>query len=162
MRSAAGSGEDGPMSTVEHVTDPIAYHAEGPVGSTPWGGLRWVGMLAGDLLTLRTDGRVDRLHVGEVAAFVRPRSRGGYVVGVERGLAFADGPDDVPTRAPSLWTDPGIRMNEGGCDPAGRLYAGSMAYDQAPGAATLYRIDPDGTVTTVLDAVTISNGMDFS
>ena len=150
------------MSTVEQVTDPIAYHAEGPVWSPTWGGLRWVDMLAGDLLTLRADGSVDRLHVGEVAAFVRPRTRGGYVVAVERGLALADGPDDVPTPQPPLWADPGVRMNEGGCDPAGRLYAGSMAYDGASGAGTLYRFAPDLTVTRVLERVTISNGLDFS
>jgi sugar lactone lactonase YvrE len=119
-------------------------------------------MLAGDLLTLRPDGSVHRLHVGEVAAFVRPRSQGGYVVGIERGLALADGPDDVPTPLPPIWTDPGVRMNEGGCDPQGRLYAGSMAYDKTRGAATLYRIDTDLTVTTVLDAVTISNGLECS
>lgn len=74
------------MSALEQVTDPIAYHAEGPVWSPSWGGLRFVDMLAGDLLTVRDDG-VHRLHVGSVAAFVRPRTRGGYVVGLERGLA---------------------------------------------------------------------------
>ena len=150
------------MSTVEQITDPVAFHAEGPVWSPSWGGLRWVDMFAGDLLTLRADGTVDRLHVGDVAAFVRPRTRGGYVVGVERGLALADGPDDVPVPLPVLWSDPGIRMNEGGCDPAGRLYAGSMAYDQSPGAGTLYRIDPEGTVVRALAGVTVSNGIDVS
>ena len=37
----------------EQVTDPVAYHAEGPVWSARWGGLRWVDMLAGDVLSLR-------------------------------------------------------------------------------------------------------------
>ena len=32
------------------MTDPIAYHGEGPVWSRRWGGLRWVDMLAGDVL----------------------------------------------------------------------------------------------------------------
>ncbi len=31
---------------VEQVTDPVAYHGEGPVWSPRWGGLRWVDMLA--------------------------------------------------------------------------------------------------------------------
>lgn len=148
--------------TPEQVTDPVTYHGEGPVWSPGWGGLRWVDMLAGDLLTLRDDGSVDRLHVGTVAAFVRPRTRGGYVVGLERGIGLADGPDEPPTPSDPLWTDPGIRMNEGGCDPAGNLYAGSMAYDKTEGAATLYRIAPDGTTSTVLTGVTVSNGIDFS
>jgi pimeloyl-ACP methyl ester carboxylesterase len=35
------------MTRVEQVTDPVAYHGEGPVWSPRWGGLRWVDMLAG-------------------------------------------------------------------------------------------------------------------
>ncbi|MFF5522587.1 hypothetical protein [Streptomyces coeruleorubidus] len=53
---------------VEQVTDPIVYHGEGPVWSRRWGGLRWVDMLAGDVLSLADDGTVTRRHVGDVAA----------------------------------------------------------------------------------------------
>jgi sugar lactone lactonase YvrE len=53
-------------------------------------------------------------------------------------------------------------MNEGACDPDGRFYCGSMAHDQAPGAASLYRLDPDLSVHTVLTGVTVSNGLDWS
>jgi hypothetical protein len=35
-----------------------------------------------------------------------------------------------------------MRINEGVCDPDGRFYCGSMAYDQRQGAASLYRLDP--------------------
>lgn len=150
------------MSTAEQITDAVAYHGEGPVWSPSWGGLRWVDMLAGDLLTLDGDGAVTRLHVGRVAAFVRPRTRGGYVVGLERGIGLADRPHDPPTPGVQLWTDPGVRMNEGGCDPDGNLYAGSMGYDQTPGAAALYRIRPGGAVDLVLGEITVSNGIDFS
>ena len=45
-------------------------------------------------------------------------------------------------------------MNEGGCDPDGRFWCGSMAYDKRPGGAALYRLDPDGTAHRVLDGVT--------
>lgn len=148
--------------TVEQVTEPVAFHGEGPVWSPSWGGLRWVDMLAGDLLTLRHDGGVDRLHVGEVAAFVRPRAGGGYVVGLERGLGMADCVDDEPVPLAPMWDNPGVRMNEGGCDTAGNLYAGTMAYDRSPGSATLYRVTPELQVSVVLDAVTISNGVDVT
>ncbi|MCC2321131.1 SMP-30/gluconolactonase/LRE family protein [Cellulomonas xiejunii] len=150
------------MLRAEQVTDAVAYHGEGPCWSPTWGGLRWVDMLAGDLLTLDEDGSVSRLHVGDLAAFVRPRSRGGYVVGLERGIGLAESPDGLPTPQPELWSDPGVRMNEAGCDPWGVLYAGSMAYDARPGGARLYRITPAGDVTVVIDDATISNGLDFS
>ncbi|MEE6294478.1 SMP-30/gluconolactonase/LRE family protein [Georgenia wangjunii] len=149
------------MASLEQVTDPITYHGEGPVWSPTWGGLRFVDMLAGDLLTLRAAG-VERLHVGNVAAFVRPRAHGGYVVALERGLALATGPDEVPEPLPEVWADPGVRMNDGGCDPWGNLYAGSMAYDAGEGKGTLYRVAPDGTTTVSLPEVSISNGIGFS
>lgn len=147
---------------VEQVTDPLAEHAEGPVWSPAWGGLRWVDMFAGDLLTLRADGAVDRLPVGgPIAAFVRPRRGGGYVVGLERGLGLADAVDAAPVPGPPLVGE-GVRMNEAGCDPAGTLWAGSMRYDQAAGGGTLFRIDPAGGVEVALESVGISNGIAFS
>jgi sugar lactone lactonase YvrE len=145
----------------EQVTDPIAYHGEGPVWAARWGGLRWVDMLAGDVLSLRPDGTVARVHVGAVAAALRPRRGGGAVIGVERGFALEE-PDGTVTTLDELWTDPGVRMNEGGCDPDGRFYCGTMAYDKTLGAAALYRLDPDGSVRVVLEHLTISNGIEWS
>jgi sugar lactone lactonase YvrE len=145
----------------EQATDPVAYHAEGPVWSERWGGLRWVDMLAGDVLSLRADGTVERRHVGTVAAALRPRSRGGAVIGVERGFALEE-PDGTLATLPELWTDTGVRMNEGGCDPDGRFYCGSMSYEKAPGAGALYRLDPDGSTRVVVEQVTISNGLEWS
>jgi sugar lactone lactonase YvrE len=150
------------MPGLEQITDALCYHGEGPVWSPTWGGLRWVDMLAGDVLTLRADGSVDRMHVGDVAAFLRPRLRGGWVVATERGLALADEADGIPAPWIELWDDPSIRMNEGGVDSLGRLWCGSMGYDRVPGSATLYRVDGDANVTTVLPEVTISNGIDLS
>ena len=145
----------------QQVTDPVAYHGEGPVWSPSWGGLRWVDMLAGDVLSLAADGSVQRRSVSGVVAALRPRRGGGAVLGIERGFALEDA-DGTLTRLPPLWDDEGVRMNEGGCDPDGRFYCGSMAYDQRPGAATLYRLDPDGSATTVLEGVTVSNGLEWS
>jgi sugar lactone lactonase YvrE len=146
---------------VERLTDPVAYHGEGPVWSERWDGLRWVDMLAGDVLSLTAGGAIDRRHVGSVAAAIRPRHRGGAVIGVERGFALEDA-DGTLTHLGELWTDTSVRMNEGGCDPDGRFYCGSMAYDQRPGAGALYRLDPDGSVRVVLQNVTVSNGLEWS
>jgi sugar lactone lactonase YvrE len=77
---------------------------------------------------------------------------------VERGFALEDA-DGTLTHLGDLWADDQVRMNEGGCDPDGRFYCGSMAYDQRPGGGALYRLDPDGSVRAVLENVTISNGL---
>jgi sugar lactone lactonase YvrE len=149
------------MTRAEQITEAVAYHGEGPVWSEGWGGLRWVDMLAGDVLSLGDDGAVKRTHVGQVAAALRPRSAGGGVIGVERGFAFEE-PNGELTRLDELWSDESIRMNEGACDPDGRFYCGSMAYDKRPGAGAVYRLDPDRSVQVILEGVTVSNGLDWS
>ncbi len=140
------------------VTAPLAEHGEGPVWDAQAGVLRWVDMLAGDVLTLESTGAVTRRHVGDVAAAFRPRAGGGMVVAVERGFVLVE-PDGRVGPVHEAFTDAGVRMNDGGCDPAGRFFCGSMAYDAAPGRGALFRFDPDGTVTRVLDGLTISNGI---
>ena len=142
----------------EQVTPALTHHGEGPVWDDVAGCLRWVDLLRGDVLSLQADGGVDRLHVGDVAAALRPRVGGGLVVAVERGFALVD-PDGTVHRLPELWSDPTVRMNDGACDPQGRFYCGSMAYDEAPGRGALHRLDPDGTSEVVLADVTISNGL---
>jgi sugar lactone lactonase YvrE len=147
--------------SAERITGSVAHHAEGPCWSGSWGGLRWVDMLAGDVLSLGEDGQVLRKHVADVVACVRPRATGGAVLAVEKGVALED-PDGAVHPAELLWQDPGIRMNEGGTAPDGCFWVGSMAYDQSAGAATLYRVHPDLTWEAVLEGVTVSNGIAWS
>src|SRR5262249_31766923 len=131
----------------------------GPIWDGVASCVRWVDMLNGDVLSMTTDGTVSRRHVGTVAAAIRPRAQGGLVVGVERGFALLDSALATVTPLPEVWSDPCVRMNDGACDPQGRFYCGSMAYDNAAGRGALYRLDPDHTVATVLTEVTISNGL---
>ncbi|WP_117211066.1 SMP-30/gluconolactonase/LRE family protein [Allorhizocola rhizosphaerae] len=133
------------------ITDPVAYHGEGPCWSLAWGGLRWVDMFAGDVLSLSsTDGGVSRMGVGELVAAIRPRDDGTMVMAQRRGFAIAD------TYLGDLWSVPDVRMNDGGCDPDGRFYCGSMG---GPGEGALYRLNPDRTVDVVVTGVTVSNGL---
>lgn len=140
----------------EPVTDAVAHHGEGPVWDDD--GLLWVDMLRGDVLTLRSNG-VERTHVGDVAACVVPRMSGGLAVATERGFTLLHG---AVEHLPEIWSDPRVRMNDGGCDPQGRFYCGSMAYDATPGRGALYRLDADRSVHLVLKDVTISNGLGWS
>jgi sugar lactone lactonase YvrE len=151
-----------PILTARPVTPALAHHGEGPVWHASFAGVRWVDMLAGDILELRGPDAVTRTHVGTVAAAFRPRRGGGLVLADERGFVLLDDDLGVEQRLPPLWDDPGVRLNEGGADPDGNFWCGSMAYDQAEGAAALYRLTPDLTVTKVIDGVTVSNGFGFS
>lgn len=144
------------------LTAPLAEHGEGPVWFADAGQLRFVDMLAGDIVTVDADGAlVERRSVGTVAAAFRPREGGGLVVAVERGFALLS-PEGELTTLPEVWSDPTVRMNDGACDTQGRFLCGSMAYDAAAGRGALHRLELDGSTTTVLDGLTISNGLAFS
>jgi sugar lactone lactonase YvrE len=146
----------------ENVTGPVAHHAETPVWWPGWGGLRYTDGHAGDLLTLRDDG-VTRQHIDdEYLAFARPRTAGGFVAVGARTLYLADEVDGETRAVATLLDDPAVRMNDGCCDPRGRLLTGSMAYDSTPDAGVLLRLDAALTVTTVLPKTTMSNGIAFA
>jgi sugar lactone lactonase YvrE len=55
---------------------------------------------------------------------------------------------------------PGLRANDGAVDPAGRFWVGTMAEDESPGKGALYRFD--GALTTALEPVSLSNGLDWT
>lgn len=142
----------------EQVTEACTNHGEGPIWDFDAGVLRWVDLLAGDVLSLDSSGSVSRLHVGDVAAAVSPRRTGGLVVAVERGFVVVE-PDGTVGPVHRAFDELDVRMNDGGCDPRGRFYCGSMAYDMSAGRAGLYRFDSDRLVLKVLDGLAISNGM---
>lgn len=147
--------------TPENLTGPICVHAEGPVWSASWGGIRWVDGEAADLVTLRDDG-IHRLHLDdEYAAFFRPRRSGGFVAFGARSLHLADTADG-PTRIATTFDLGQARFNDGTVDPHGRLLAGSMALDDAGAVGRVIRIDADLASADVLSRVEVSNGIGFA
>lgn len=150
------------MTTAQRLTDSVAHHAEGAVWYDGWGGLKWVDMLRGDILSLDGEtGDIHRQHVDSpVAAMIRPRESGGFVVATEREFAvWSDAGFEWST--PPLW-NANNRFNEGACDPLGRMLCGSMAYAITAGAGEMWRLNLDRSYDRVFDGVTISNGLSFT
>jgi sugar lactone lactonase YvrE len=97
-------------------------------------------------------------HVGAAT----PTLDGGYVLAAGAGFLYVDSTGVVHEVAQPEAGRTDVRMNDGACDPQGRFWAGTMAYDETPGAARLYRLELDGSCTTVLSGLTISNGIGWS
>jgi|SRR5665647_128407 len=150
------------MVMAEQVTDPLTYHGEGAVWYDGWGGLRFVDMLAGDVLSLHSEsGKVTRQHIGSpVAAMLRPRIGGGFVVATERGFSLWNDDGEEWTSGP-LWSDPEKRFNEGGCDPAGAIICGQKS-SVVSGGGEVFRLNADRSIERLFDGVTVSNGLGFT
>ncbi|AOH87231.1 hypothetical protein AWL63_24035 (plasmid) [Sphingomonas panacis] len=55
-----------------------------------------------------------------------------------------------------------VQLNDAKCDPQGRLWSGTFALDGSASSGELYRIDPDGGVSTLLSGIGLSNGLGWS
>ena len=100
------------------------------------------------------------INVGTDVGTVVSRKSGGLMLGVKGGFAGLDLETEALEEIAMVETDlPNNRFNDGKCDPAGRFWAGSMAYDFAKGAGSLYCMDRDLSVRKVLSDVSISNGL---
>jgi sugar lactone lactonase YvrE len=141
--------------------------SEGPRWHDERQELLWVDILASCFhrATLTPDGGFGELRSTSIdrdVGAVAPVERGGYMLAAGRGFLFLDEDGSVRELAQPEADQPGVRMNDGACDPQGRFWAGTMAYDESPGAGTLYRLELDGSCTTVLRGLTISNGIGWS
>ena len=147
------------------VSEERAELGEGARWDADRGELLWVDILGRTVRRSVEDGAglrtVAAYDVGEHVGAAAPLAGGdGWLLAAARGFRHlaADG-----TVTALLDTEAeGVRMNDAGCDPEGRFWAGSMAYDQRPGGGRLLRCDPDGTVAVVLPAASIANGLGWS
>lgn len=146
----------------ERFTDPCTFHGEGPFWDAANDRLLLVDMLAGAVVSVDADGGTRRHQLAGVAAALRARRGGGYVLATENRFVLLDRDLTEDEALPPVFTDPLVRMNDGGCDPQGRFYCGTMAYAETPGAGSLYRLDADGGVSVALRDVTISNGLQWN
>jgi uncharacterized repeat protein (TIGR03803 family) len=150
-------------------TVPPAIHGEGPIWDAARQELLWVDIDAGQVrrATVSAAGKVAEVAVhtgGETVGFVVPASDGGWLLGADGGFTHLDpaGRATVLVALDGEGPAAGTRMNDGAVDPAGRLFGGTMAFDGSPGAGSLYRVDLDGSVHTVLTGLTISNGIEWT
>ncbi len=141
---------------------PAAALGEGPCWDSSSGSLYWVDIPAGRVHRLDGDGAHRSWDAGQPVSAVVARASGGLVLAARDGFLSLDPDTGVVAPLVALGLAAGVRMNDGACDCAGRLFAGSMADDEAPERGTLYRLDPDHSVRTVIPRVTISNGIGWS
>lgn len=139
-----------------------AQLGEGPTWNTSTGCLMWVDILGSAVHVYDPAAGTDEvvLHTDTHVGAVKTRANGGLVANLRDGIGLY-GPDEPFRMLADLAAD-GVRGNEAMVAPDGSLWAGTMRYDQAPGGGKLYRIDPDGDVTVLIDRVTISNGTGWS
>lgn len=148
---------------IEVLSDSPAKLGEGPIW---WNDrLYWVDILSGEL---RAYDPVSDSHrawrLGQAVGTVVPRRREGqFVIALADGLYFLDlGTQDLIRLEEPESDQMAGRFNDGKCDPAGRLWVGTMAERNGAGIGHLYRLDPDGSLAIIKDGIGCSNGIAWS
>ncbi len=94
---------------------------------------------------------------------VVPESNNSVIVALSDGIYrkyFS--PESLEFIAKPQSLKPEERFNDGKCDPAGRLWVGSMRTKGKAGDSFLYSYEPSSGFTEKLDSISISNGIIWS
>lgn len=157
--------------TFDVLDDQPCQLGEGPVWDAASGQLVWLDIVQAQVHRRAVDGSGQRVTetFEHAIGCLALRADGGWLVADSRGVAVRMG-SGAPVPVADLECLEGgtraraVRSSDGGVDPAGRFWFGTIAWDLTPGRAALYRMDdpPHGPVTRVLTEVSISNGIGWS
>lgn len=151
------------LLAAELLADSRSRLGEGPVWDARSGRVVWVDIEGAALHeTDPATGATASWPMPLPIGIAVPRESGGFVGALEDGFWAIDPGGRVERIAAVDTRSRGLRFNDGACDPAGRFLAGTMAWDDRPGAGSLYRLDRDLHVTRLLDGISISNGLGWS
>ena len=150
---------------VELLVEKDVLVGEGAIWDADAGVLYWVDILSHELYVYDpASGNNRTIPTCQAVGTVVKRQSGGLVVALHNGFAHLDLDIEKITpigRDPER-TIPANRFNDGKCDPAGRLWAGTMEFTGAKDQGKLYCLDTDHSVSEKIAPVSISNGIVWS
>jgi sugar lactone lactonase YvrE len=147
--------------SVEVAIDVRAELGEGPRWDAAAGRLLWVDVEGRSLHVFDPERDEDRtIPLGARVGVGQPMSDGRVLVALADRLAALDLDDESVETLVSMPHGPGLRLNDGACDPDGRFWVGSLDLEFTKHAGSLYVYD--GHLREVLTGVTISNGIGWS
>ena len=149
---------------VRVMTNTRATLGEGAIWCSRDDALYWVDIINGVVHSLESPSRRTRVFsVDQFVGTVVPRKSGGLILALQHGLAALDTKTgNVELICDRIHGASTHRFNDGKCDPAGRLWVGTISMDDTSGTSALYRIAPDHSVECMCTGVTNSNGIAWS
>jgi sugar lactone lactonase YvrE len=137
---------------------------EGPVWSVKEQRLYWVDIPEKKVHAFNpADGSNRTWELPEMVTSVSPRKAGGLILTLRKQVAFFDPTGKLDVQPDPEEDKPNNRFNDGKCDRQGRLWGGTMGdIDWDHPVGSLYRFDPDKTLTRMEEGIRCSNGLGWS
>ena len=138
---------------------------EGPVWHPDHGRLYWTDILAGRLFWYEPgSGKSQLCYEGRTVGGFTLQADNSLLLFMDKGtVAVWDDGQIVQTIVDTIPAEIEQRFNDVTADPEGRVFAGTMPFDNVEQrSGRLYRLDRDGSYTVVLEEVGVPNGMAFT
>lgn len=145
----------------EPVLAQKAVLGECPVWDDRQNMLYWVDILSGNLFRLEPQiNNLTVFDIGEHIGSFALRENNGAILALKSGFAFYDFQSNRIERMINPESHlSNNRFNDGKCDPHGRFWSGTLSYDVAKGAGSLYALSTMNDIKIKLKNLTIPNGM---
>jgi D-xylonolactonase len=137
------------------------HNAEGPLWHPIEQRLYWTDIPTG--LLFRYDYATqthEQIYVGESVGGFTIQEDGSLLLFKARGAIERWQEEKITTMLPELPDERETRFNDVIADPEGRVFCGTMPTPKRLGR--LYRLDPNGSLTKILNGIGVSNGMGFT
>ena len=145
----------------ELIADYACVTGEGPLWHPDEQRLYWVDIPKGRLFRYEpASGQHEQCLEGEALGGFTIQADGALLLFMARGAVKIWRAGELTTVIDEIPDERSTRFNDVIADPAGRVFCGTMPTAERPGR--LYRLDPDGTLTKLLDGIGCSNGMGFT
>lgn len=145
----------------ELIADYRCVTGESPIWHPDEERLYWLDIPKGRMFRYHpASGLHEEVYQGDVVGGLTIQSDGALLLFMARGAVKIWRDGELTTVIDQIPDERESRFNDVIADPAGRVFCGTMPTRERLGR--LYRLDPDGTLTRLLDGIGCSNGMGFT
>ena len=145
----------------EIIADYQCVTGEGPLWHPGEKRLYWVDIPKGRMFRYDpATGKHEQFYEGAVVGGFTIQEDGALLLFKEGGAVRLWREGELTTLLDGVPEEQDSRFNDVIADPAGRVFCGTMGVEAHPGS--LYRLDPDGSITRLLGGIGVSNGMAFT
>jgi len=145
----------------ELIADYACHTGENPLWHPYEKKLYWLDIPAGRMFRYDpASSQCEQFYEGDVVGGFTVQDDGALLLFMAKGAVKIWRDDKLTTILDEIPDERTTRFNDVIADPEGRVFCGTMPTKERLGR--LYRLDPDGALTKLLDGIGVSNGMGFT